>query len=243
MHFTQVRRRFMLLSLVLLATVSACSIETENEVSAPEGEVLLQEGDVSVPEGEISQLESEESEVSAPEGEISPLEGEAPALEDEVSLHNGVLVVMNLTDEAGIGDEVGAIVLEDSEYGLLITPSLVNLSPGAHGFHIHENPDCSPAEKEGEMVPGLAAGGHYDPEETGSHEGPYGDGHLGDLPPLFVDAEGNANIPTLAPRLSVADVIDRSIMVHMHGDNFSDEPAALGGGGARLACGVIDLDL
>ena len=28
-------------------------------------------------------------------------------------------------------------------------------------------------------------------------------------------------------------------MVHMHGDNFSDDPAPLGWGGPRFACGVI----
>ena len=150
-----------------------------------------------------------------------------------------VSVVMNLTSETGIGEAVGTVALADSEYGLLITPSLTGLPPGAHGFHIHENPACGPEEKEGKVVPGLAAGGHYDPTGTGRHEGPYGDGHLGDLPPLYVDAEGNASTPTLAPRLSVSDVANRSLMIHADGDNFSDEPAALGGGGARLACGVI----
>ncbi|EDX87287.1 copper/zinc superoxide dismutase [Synechococcus sp. PCC 7335] len=166
--------------------------------------------------------------------EASPLQTES-----ETSLQQSVSVVMNLTDEAGVGEEIGMVTLEDSDYGLLITPSLTSLSPGAHGFHIHENAACDPAEKDGEIVPGLAAGGHYDPTGTDSHEGPYGDGHLGDVPPLYVDADGNANIPTLAPRLSVADVIDRSLMVHANGDNFSDQPAALGGGGARVACGVI----
>ena len=28
----------------------------------------------------------------------------------------------------------------------------------------------------------TAAGGQFDPLNTGDHEGPYGDGHLGDLP-------------------------------------------------------------
>ena len=34
----------------------------------------------------------------------------------------------------------------------------------------------------------------------------WGDGHLGDLPALFVDAGGSANQPVLAPRLKVADI-------------------------------------
>ena len=156
-----------------------------------------------------------------------------------VSPYVSQTIELTFTDAEGLGDAVGTVTLQDSEYGLILTPALTNLSPGIHGFHVHTNPDCGPAEKDGTIVPGLAAGGHFDPEETGVHEGPYGDGHLGDLPPLYVDAEGNANTPILAPRLTVATLANRSLMIHMHGDNFSDDPAPLGGGGARLACGVI----
>jgi len=28
-------------------------------------------------------------------------------------------------------------------------------------------------------------------------------------------------------------------MIHAGGDNYADQPAPLGGGGARVACGVI----
>jgi Cu-Zn family superoxide dismutase len=41
------------------------------------------------------------------------------------------------------------------------------------------------------------------------------------------------------PHLTVADVKGRSIMIHGGGDNYSDQPAPLGGGGARIACGVV----
>jgi len=43
----------------------------------------------------------------------------------------------------------------------------------------------------------------------------------------------------LAPRLKLADLPGRSLMVHAGGDNHADHPAPLGGGGARVACGVI----
>ncbi|NET32774.1 MAG: superoxide dismutase [Cyanothece sp. SIO1E1] len=113
------------------------------------------------------------------------------------------------------------------------------MSPGFHGFHIHANPDCGPGEKEGKIVPGLAAGGHFDPFEAGYHDGPYGDGHLGDLSLLFVAEDGRATMPVLAPRLEVAYVANRFLMVHLNGDNYSDVPKPLGVGSARLACGVI----
>lgn len=55
-----------------------------------------------------------------------------------------------------------------------------------------------------------------------------------------MDAEGHATHPVLAPRLkSLADIKGCSIMIHAGGDNHSDEPKPLGGGGARMACGVI----
>ena len=156
-----------------------------------------------------------------------------------VTLAETITVTVNLTDTEGIGEKIGIVTLEDTEYGMLLTPNLVKLTPGIHGFHVHENPDCNPGEKDGKTVPGLAAGGHFDPDNSGVHEGPYGNGHLGDLPPLFVSEDGIAQTPVLAPRLKTDDVQGRSLMIHMMGDNFADDPQPLGGGGARLACGVI----
>lgn len=141
--------------------------------------------------------------------------------------------------KSGPGPGIGSIAVKDTPYGALFTPDLNGLTPGLHGFHVHENPDCGPKEKNGAMVPGMAAGGHYDPAGTGRHEGPYGKGHLGDLPPLFVDGDGKATHPVLAPRLKAADLRGRSLMIHAGGDNYADHPAKLGGGGARMACGVI----
>lgn len=151
----------------------------------------------------------------------------------------GLVAPIYLTASDGIGASVGEITFYNTRYGLLLTPDLRGLPPGPHGFHVHQNPDCGPGEKDGAIVPGLAAGGHFDPAQTGKHEGPYGEGHLGDLPPLHVGQDGVANVPILAPRLTVSDVWSHSFMIHAGEDNFSDTPAPLGGGGPRLACGVI----
>lgn len=151
-----------------------------------------------------------------------------------------ITVTMNSIDQAGIGSDTGTITVTDSQHGALFTPNLAGLTHGLHGFHLHENPDCGPAEKDGKVVPGLAAGGHYDPEGTGAHLGPYTEGHLGDLPALYVDDGGNAEIPVLAPRVKVSDLSGRSLVIHAGADNYSDDPMPLGGGGARVACGVID---
>ncbi len=150
------------------------------------------------------------------------------------------LVTISLVSEAGVGEKIGTIRAVDTPYGVLFTPELGKLTPGLHGFHVHENAHCDCAEKEGKMVAGLAAGSHFDPAKTGRHSGPYADGHLGDLPPLFVAADGTSTLPVLAPRLKVKDLAGRALMIHAGGDNYSDQPAALGGGGARIACGVVE---
>ena len=150
-----------------------------------------------------------------------------------------LVVQMHMIDSTGVGMSIGTIAVSSSPYGTLFTPDLSGLTPGLHGFHVHENPDCRPGEKDGERVPGLAAGVHYDPAGTGKHLGPYENGHLGDLPALYVDADGKATHPVLAPRLKVSDLEGRSLMIHAGGDNYSDHPKKLGGGGARVACGVV----
>lgn len=151
----------------------------------------------------------------------------------------GLTVEMRALSESGVGASVGKVVLRETQYGLELTPTLSGLTQGVHGFHVHENPSCDAKEQNGKMVAGLAAGGHYDPAGTKKHGLPWGNGHLGDLPPLYVDMTGNASNPVLSPRLKLADVRGRSLMVHAGGDNHSDHPAALGGGGARVVCGVI----
>ena len=157
----------------------------------------------------------------------------------QLSYADKVEIPINKTFPTGEGLLIGHISAEDTPYGLLLVPSIQDLDAGPHGFHIHQNPDCRAIGKHGKMVPGLGAGGHYDPANTGEHLGPYKEGHLGDLPILWVDSEGNANTPVLAPRVKVSDLKGRSLMIHSGGDNFSDIPKKLGGGGARVACGVV----
>lgn len=149
-----------------------------------------------------------------------------------------IVVTIHLSTDAGEGKEIGTVKVQDTAHGVLFTPSLHELPPGLHGFHMHENGQCGCAMKDGKMTAGMAAGGHFDPAKTGKHLGPYGEGHLGDLPPLFVDADGNATLPVLAPRLKVSDIKGHSLMIHAGADNYSDEPKPLGGGGARIACGT-----
>lgn len=148
------------------------------------------------------------------------------------------LITVHQVDAKGVGASIGTVSFQQTPKGLLITPALGKLSPGEHGFHIHENGSCEAAEKDGKMGAALAAGGHLNPEKVAHHGTPL-DGHLGDLPALTVNDKGFATTPVLAPRLKLADIQGRAIMIHAGGDNYSDSPKPLGGGGDRVACGVI----
>lgn len=148
-------------------------------------------------------------------------------------------VSVNGATASGVGPALGSVRIVETRYGLAFYPALTGLPPGLHGFHVHENPSCASSERDGASVAALAAGGHLDPQETKRHGEPWGDGHLGDLPPLHVAGDGSASTPVLAPRLKLADVVNRSLMVHAGGDNHADHPAPLGGGGGRVACGLI----
>jgi Cu-Zn family superoxide dismutase len=153
--------------------------------------------------------------------------------------HADQTLELKVLDATGSGASAGTVSVSETPYGVVFTPALSGLTPGLHGFHVHENGSCAAKEKEGKAVAGLAAGGHYDPAGSKQHGTPWGSGHLGDLPALFVDAEGKASNPVLAPRLKLADLKGRSLMILAGGDNHSDHPAALGGGGARMVCGVF----
>ncbi len=151
----------------------------------------------------------------------------------------GLVVEMHHIDPNGSGAAIGTVTVADGAGGLELRTALADLPPGAHGFHVHENPSCAPGEKDGAPAAGIAAGQHYDPATTGRHEGPNGSGHLGDLPVLTVAADGKATGTVVAPRLKRADLAGRALMIHAGGDNYSDEPEKAGGGGARIACGMV----
>ena len=161
-----------------------------------------------------------------------------------------VVVPIHRVSATGVGEQIGEITFDDGDdisvtdkhydqKALIIRPNISGLAEGPHGFHIHENPSCDPKEKDGKMVAAGAAGGHFDPRHTGKHLGPLGGGHEGDLPKLVVDGDGIANETIIVAGVTTQDISGRSVMIHEGGDNYSDTPAPLGGGGARIACGVI----
>lgn len=164
---------------------------------------------------------------------------EAPPKEKGAKPAKPITVTINFIDATGAEKPAGTIKIKETGEGLELQTKLKGLTPGEHGFHLHENGSCAPGDKDGKPAAGMAAGAHFDPDATKAHKGPAGGGHKGDLPKLEVDAKGNVNAKLKVAGLKMDDVSGKAIMIHEGGDNYSDAPKPLGGGGARIACGVV----
>jgi Cu-Zn family superoxide dismutase len=128
----------------------------------------------------------------------------------------------------------GTMTFEQQGSKVLINGQFTGLTPGAHGFHIHEKGDCS-------ALDGTSAGGHFNP--YGKHHGDPAtpDHHAGDLPMLVAGADGTARFAALMDGISLeygpGNILGRGIIIHAMPDDFTTQPT--GNSGARLACGVI----
>lgn len=163
-------------------------------------------------------------------------QAETPPAEPPALAAQSLRVDLALATPQGPGASAGYIDISESPGGAVFAVHLTGLTPGPHGFHVHQNASCDMGPgPDGANIPAGAAGTHYDPANTGQHLGPTGEGHLGDLPVLEADAQGAVEATVTAPRFTSLDQLNgRALMVHVEGDNYSDSP-----GGARMACGVI----
>ena len=89
------------------------------------------------------------------------------------------------------------------------------MTPGLHGFHIHEFADFSNGC--------VSAGPHYNPHGN-PHGGPEDEiRHVGDLGNINADADGVAAGSIVAPLVHLSgefSVIGRSIMIHADPDDL-----------------------
>ena len=117
---------------------------------------------------------------------------------------------------------------------LLVTAKVAGLSPGAHGFHLHENGDCSSGD-------GMSAGGHFNPQGKPHGNPSTPDRHAGDLPMLQANASGDATLSIEIDVITIGggatDIVGRAVIVHKDPDDFMTQPT--GNSGARVACGVV----
>ena len=117
-----------------------------------------------------------------------------------------------------------------------------DLPPGFHGFHIHAVGTCDPA------TAFMSAGGHLDPASVNHPD------HAGDLPSLYVTADGTGALGLRTDRFTVSALFDAdgsALVIHADRDNFGHIPdrygvtpdattLETGDAGPRLACGMLE---
>ncbi len=128
----------------------------------------------------------------------------------------------------------GTVSFTQNGERLLVEARVAGLTPGEHGFHVHEAGDCSAADA-------SSAKGHFNPAGKAHGHHAAGDHHAGDLPNLIADAAGNAVYRAEVSGLSLGDgangIVGRSLVIHADPDDYKSQPA--GNSGKRIACGTI----
>ena len=122
---------------------------------------------------------------------------------------------------------------QEEDGGVRIIAEISGLTPGSHGFHVHEKGDCSAPDA-------SSAGGHFNPHQTEHGKAGEGAHHAGDLPSLEADAAGNATIDVVLYGLEITGdngIVGRGLIVHADPDDYISQPT--GNSGVRVACAVI----
>jgi Cu-Zn family superoxide dismutase len=116
---------------------------------------------------------------------------------------------------------------------VIVEAKVQGLTPGLHGFHVHEKGNCTAPD-------GSSAGPHFNPGGT-AHGGLQAPRHGGDLGNLTADASGVATYKVQVTGISLGSaedsIIGRAVIVHEKADDLKTQPS--GNSGARLACGLI----
>jgi Cu-Zn family superoxide dismutase len=135
------------------------------------------------------------------------------------------------------GKQVGTVDLTETPHGVLLKLSLKGFPAGERAFHIHAVGKCEP--------PFTSAGGHFNPAGK-KHGMSAADGaHAGDMPNLYVPANGELTVEVVNPAItlvagkpnSVFDADGSAIVIHAGADDYKTDPT--GNAGDRVACGVI----
>lgn len=138
------------------------------------------------------------------------------------------------------GKAMGRVMLREGPTGVLIMVEAKGLKPGWHGMHFHEKGTCGDAGFK-------LSGGHMNHEPKLSHGllsagGP----DFGDLPNLWIGADGSGRAQAFSPLVSLhgahgrpalLDADGSALVIHADPDDQTSQP--IGGAGARMACAVI----
>jgi superoxide dismutase, Cu-Zn family len=133
------------------------------------------------------------------------------------------------------GKVEGTVWFDPAPGGVKVKARVTGLTPGTHGFHVHEFGDCSAADF-------TSAGGHFNPMAQ-PHGAPQASArHVGDLGNIEAGADGVATLDWTDTQLAFEGhhgIVGRAVIVHAKADDLKTQPT--GDAGGRLACGVIGI--
>jgi Cu-Zn family superoxide dismutase len=138
----------------------------------------------------------------------------------------------------GQGKALGSAEFADAGGNVVVVRlQLSGVPQGWHGLHLHAVGKCDGPDF-------ASAGGHFNPGAR-KHGHRVGEGaHAGDLPNVFVGADGKITAEVLAHGVSLGgganslfDADGSAIVVHAAEDDHKTDPT--GNSGARIACAIV----
>jgi Cu-Zn family superoxide dismutase len=129
----------------------------------------------------------------------------------------------------------GTVTFTKEAGGIRVKGEIMGLTPGKHGFHVHEFGDCHSPEAK-------SAGSHFNPTKAKHAGHDVKQRHVGDLGNIEANAQGVAKVDLLDDLMTFQgahSVIGRGLIVHEKADDLKTQPT--GDAGGRLACGVIGI--
>ncbi len=127
----------------------------------------------------------------------------------------------------------GVIAFTQKGDAIEIAGEVTGLTPGKHGFHVHEFGDLNSPD-------GTATGGHFNPDKE-KHGGPHDkERHVGDLGNIEAGPDGKATVHMTDKLIRLHgphSIIGRGLIVHAKADDLKSQPT--GDAGGRVAHGVI----
>ena len=158
---------------------------------------------------------------------------EEPAQTTETPAAQPTQAVAELSPTQG-NNVHGTVTFTQEAGGVHVVADLTGLTPGEHGFHLHQTGDCSAPDA-------ASAGDHFNPTMM-PHGAPDSTSrHAGDLGNLTADGSGNAHYDRVDSQLSFEgtnSIIGRAVIVHGNRDDMTSQPS--GNAGPRVACGVVN---
>lgn len=169
---------------------------------------------------------------------------DAPLAGDAITPTGDISATAQLINQAG--DPVGMALFtpvqvgEDNINAVLVQVQFQGMTaagPGYHALHIHETGACA-------LPDFSSAGDHFNPLDA-QHGFLHPDGpHAGDLPNIALDENGNGDYQWASALITLNEgeraILDddgSALVLHAMADNYITQSS--GGGGDRIACGVI----